>query len=291
MLMKRLKRICSLWLLVLLPVLCSCSAADTSPAEQTTAASSGTSEETETVTSEEIYLQALDLLCYGDADYRRNKVAKELLEIIQGYKDSEKYLGEIYEVCTQISGERISSEFVYDEYGHVMLEKGNPYYYTEDQEAIPYAIQYEYTDGKITRELYPSGDDVMYTDDDRGRIAEMKIRYAGGNTFSYTYEYETDEEGKITKRTATSEGEPAGERTSRYIVDTDGMLSVLQHEEVLQRTPPGKDRLLSFNKKGQLVRVDNETNYSTYTYGYVWMPMHDPDEEFVYEHRIQVSYF
>ena len=245
----------------------------------------------EYVTEEEIYQQAVGLLCYGDGDYRQNKAAKELLEIIRGYKDSEQYLDQIYEVCTKITGERIVSEFVYDEYGHVQLEKGNPYYETDDGRPVPDAVTYVYSGGKITAEVYPNGGTTEYTYDEEGRISQMDVQYAGGDFISYTYEYETDQEGKITKRTAFSGGEVAGERTSEYRIDTDGILSVLQHEEVKQRKPSGKDRLLSFNKKGQLVRVDNETNYSEYMYNYVWMPEHDPDEEFVYEHRIKTTYF
>ena len=90
---------------------------------------------------------------------------------------------------------------------------------------------------------------------------------------------------------AWSGSEKVGERTSEYQIDIDGIMTVLQHEESAMRKPSGKDRLLTFNKKGQLVRVDNETNFSEYSYGYVWMPKHDPDEEFVYEHRIQMAYF
>ena len=277
--------------LVLLLIICGCVRKEIPAGDQNAAVSSSAPEERETVTSEEIYRQALDLLCCGEADYRQNKAAKELLEIIRGYKDSEMYLDQIYEVCTSIRGERVSSEFVYDEFGHILLEKGNPYYETDDDKKITNAITYEYTDGKISRELYPNGDIAEYSYDAQNRIIKMETRYSSGNTVSYTYEYETDQEGKITKRTAFLNGEKAGERTSRYILDTDGILSVFQHEEVPQRSPSGKDRLLTFNKKGQLVRVDNETNYSTYAYSYVWMPEHDPDEEFVYEHRIQISYF
>ena len=244
----------------------------------------------EYVTEEEIYQQALDLLCYGDEDYRQNKAAKELLEIIRGYKDSEDYLDQIYEVCIAISGERVESEFVYDEYGHIRLERGNPYYTTDDGQFFSDAITYVYSDGKITEEIYPDGSTIAYEYDEAGRISKMVDRDSGGDV-SYTYSYETDEEGKITKRTAWSGSELVGERVSEYRIDTDGMMSVLQHEEVTRRKPSGKDRILFFNKKGQLVRVDNETNCSEYKYGYVWMPKYDQNEEFVYEHRIQMAYF
>lgn len=245
----------------------------------------------EYVTEEEIYQQALELLCYGDADYRQNKAAKDLLEIIRGYKDSEEYLNQIYEVCTRITGERIVSEFVYDEYGHVRLERGNPYYTADDGQEKPDAVTYIYSGGKIQKEIYPEVSVTAYTYDDAGRISQMDMQGAGGELISYTYRYETDEEGRITKRTAWSGDEKVGERTSEYQIDIDGIMTVLQHEESAQRKPSGKDRLLTFNKKGQLVRVDNETNYSEYSYGYVWMPKHEREEEFVYEHRIQMAYF
>ena len=245
----------------------------------------------EYVTEEEIYQQALELLCYGDADYRQNKAAKDLLEIIRGYKDSEEYLNQIYEVCTRITGERIVSEFVYDEYGHVRLERGNPYYTADDGQEKPDAVTYIYSGGKIQKEIYPEVSVTAYTYDDAGRISQMDMQGVGGELISYTYRYETDEEGRITKRTAWSGDEKVGERTSEYQIDIDGIMTVLQHEESAQRKPSGKDRLLTFNKKGQLVRVDNETNYSEYSYGYVWMPKHEREEEFVYEHRIQMAYF
>ena len=245
----------------------------------------------EYVTEEEIYQQALELLCYGDADYRQNKAAKDLLEIIRGYKDSEKYLDQIYEVCTRITGERIVSEFVYDEYGHVRLERGNPYYTADDGQEKPDAVTYIYSDGKIKEEIYPEVSVTAYTYDDAGRISQMEMQDAGGDLISYTYRYETDEEGRIIKRTAWAGSEKVGERTSEYQIDIDGIMTVLQHEESAMRKPSGKDRLLTFNKRGHLVRVDNETNFSEYSYGYVWMPKHDPDEEFVYEHRIQMAYF
>ena len=281
---------------ILLPVLlipgilCGCTS-DRVVRDETAGSVSAEYEERETVTSEDIYQQALELLCYGEADYRQNKAAKELLEIIRGYKDSEDYLNQIREVCTKITGERVVSEFVYDQYGHVEYEKGNPYYESDNGEQIPNGIVYEYENGKIVRENYPTGEIVSYTYDDLGRITEMKTLRVDGDSFSYTYEYEVDDEGKIIRRTAFSGDEPVGERTSSYFLDTDGLLSVLQHEEVPQRSPSGKDRLLTFNKKGQLVRVDNEKNYVEYTYGYVWMPEYDPAEEFVYEHRIQTAYF
>ena len=245
----------------------------------------------EYVTEEEIYQQALELLCYGDADYRQNKAAKDLLEIIRGYKDSEEYLNQIYEVCTRITGERIVSEFVYDEYGHVRLERGNPYYTADDGQEKPDAVTYIYSGGKIQKEIYPEVSVTAYTYDDAGRISQMDMQGVGGELISYTYRYETDEEGRITKRTAWSGDEKVGERTSEYQIDIDGIMTVLQHEESAQRKPSGKNRLLTFNKKGQLVRVDNETNYSEYSYGYVWMPKHEREEEFVYEHRIQMAYF
>ena len=279
--------------LMMICLLCSCGKPpepETSPKSETGQGSSSAAER-EYVTEEEIYRQAVELLCYGDADYRQNKAAKELFEIIRGYKDSEDYLDQIYEVCTKITGERIVSEFVYDEFGHVQLERGNPYYETDDGSPLPDAVTYEYSGGKITAEIYPNGSWTRYAYDPAGRISKMDTHYAGGDSVSYTYEYETDHEGKITKRTAYSEGEVAGERTSEYRIDTDGILSVLQHEEVKQRKPSGKDRLLSFNKKGQLVRVDNEKNYTEYMYSYVWMPERDEDEEFVYEHRIRAAYF
>ena len=272
-------------------ILSGCTSSGSVRNETAAVSAAAESGEKETVTSEEIYQQALELLCYGEADYRRNKAAKELLEIIRGYKDSGDYLDQIHEVCIKITGERVVSEFIYDQYGHVVYEKGNPYYETDSGEPVPNGIVYEYKNGKIVRENYPTGETVSYTYDELGRITEMKTLHADGDILSYTYEYEADEEGKIIRRTAYSEGEPVGERTSTYILDTDGQLSVLQHEEVPQRSPSGKDRLLTFNKKGQLVRVDNEHNYVTYTYGYVWMPEYDPSEEFVYEHRIQNAYF
>ncbi len=272
-------------------ILCSCGRTGDLSSGSLTAEPLTEQEEKETVTAEEIYQQAVDLLCFGDADYRRNQAAKELFEIIRGYRDSEGYLKQICEVCISVSGERIHSEFVYDEYGHIQIEKGNPYYETDEGEPVPEAIRYEYTEGKITREICPNGETVLYEYDEQGRIAKMDTRYANGETVLYTYTYETDDEGKIIKRTAFSDGKPVGERTSEYLLNTDGTLSVLQHEEVPGRSPSGKDCLLSFNKKGQLVRVDYETRITEYTYGYVWMPEHDPDEEFVYEHRLQVAYF
>ena len=272
-------------------ILCICSGCGRSQAPEEASTSVSSDSSREYVTEEEIYQQALELLCYGDADYRQNKAAKDLFEIIRGYKDSEEYLDQIYEVCTRITGERIVSEFVYDEYGHVRLERGNPYYTADDGQEIPDAITYVYSDGKIKEEIYPEVSVTAYAFDDAGRISQMDMQDAGGDLISYTYSYETDEEGRITKRTAWSGGEKVGERTSEYQIDIDGIMTVLQHEESALRKPSGKDRLLTFNKKGQLVRVDNETNFSEYSYGYVWMPKHDPDEEFVYEHRIQMAYF
>ena len=273
---------------VVLPVLflCSCARGNV---QENEIPSSADAEEREYVTDEEVYRQALDLLCYGESDYRQNAAAKQLLEIIGGYEDSEKYLSQIYPVCTKITGRTIT-EFTYDEYGHVLTEKGNPYYVKDEDGNVTAGIGYEYADGLIVRETYPNGDSFVFDYDDNGRIIQEERRYAGEEPVICSYEYELDPDGKILKRTGYIDGEEAGVQTSEYRTDTNGTLTVIQHDIVPQRSPAEKMRLLLFDKEGKLVRVENESGSIVYSYEYVWLPEHDPEEEFVYEHRIRESY-
>jgi len=287
--MEKSKRVLLCILILPVFILCGCAQKNVRSVDLS---SSSETEEREYVTDKEVYRQALDLLCYGDADYRQNAAAKQLLEILGGYEDSESYLEQVYYVCTKISGPgRAETEFLYDAYGHVQWEKGSPYYEAAGDGEKSKGIAYEYEDGRIVRETYPNGDVFVFAYDENGRIIREERRYAGEEPVICTYAYELDPGGKILKRTGYINGETAGVQTSEYRPEANGTLTVIQHETVPDRNPAEKIRQLLFDREGRLIRVDNENSTIVYSYEYVWLPEHDPEEEFVYEHRIREAYF
>ena len=254
-------------------------------------------EDNNEVYNETRYRWATELVCYGDnVDYTRNMYAMSFFADMPGYKDADEYAAHIYPVLNKETGNRAYA-YIYDEYGHVINIYNNysdapstPEYTYDENGRIVAEVEVDYT-GTTTENTYVR--------DDQGRILEIDTKATkDGELIRETVHeqsYETDDEGRVIKKTVTSDGEMSSTSEYSYSTENDCEIVHITEDLPVNDYTVTKRYTLEYDQNHNLVsdhfRSSNNDDITQYDYSYVWMPKHNPNEELYQDFYFQKRFF